>query len=73
MSNLEISAKDLGTTLKQGEGAAVYDILDALGYQGPALNTDEFKKTDKAKFQAIRPCFRLEKSGGYNILKFIKM
>ena len=66
-----ISAKDLGTTLKQEEGAAVYDILDALGYQGPALNEDEFKKPDKAKFQAIRPCFRLEKSGGYNILKFI--
>lgn len=66
-----IAAKELGTSLKQNEGAAIYDILTALGFKGGPLS-DEFPNEEKAKYQAIRPCFKLHSSGGYNIDHAIK-
>ena len=59
--------KVLGTKLTQKEGAAIYDILKALGFTGP--KTDEYIEKinkQKAKFYAVNAAFK-EGSGGYNI------
>lgn len=61
-----IAVKELGTNLKQREGAAIYDILNALGYTGSRLSNENYNE-EKSKYQAIRPCFKLNTSGGYDL------
>lgn len=61
-----IAVKELGTNLKQREGAAIYDILNALGYTGSRLSNEKYNE-EKSKYQAIRPCFKLNTSGGYDL------
>ena len=62
-----VASTETSTPLKQIEGAAIYDILTTLGFIGGRLNLGDYDSEEKAKYQSIRPCFRLNKSGGYNI------
>lgn len=62
---------EIGTPLKQKEGAAIYDILEALGIGAPKLNLGDYPNEEKAKYQAVLPAFKVG-SGGYNIQPKVK-